>query len=217
MKMRLAAITSAGIAALLLVACDDGPQQPRRMQTVKLLPDTLPPPPPPKPEEKKPEPPKPEKQAEAPQPKPAEAPPQNDLRSDEAAGNGPGSGLVAGKVSEDYGGPRAASAPQLGGSGESGAAQRLAASQYASGTTRALNEFLQRDRDLRRADYRAQVHLWLAPSGALQKVELIGGTGDATLDRALREALSRFPGAGGAPPQQLQQPLRLQVTNRMLG
>jgi periplasmic protein TonB len=214
MKMPLRCIAVACVA--LLVGCDDAPP-PRKMQTVKLLPDQLPPPPPPKPEEKKPEPPKPEKQAQAQQPKPAEAPPQNELRSDEAAGTGPGNGLVAGAVTQDYAGQRAASAPQIGGGGDGGAAQRLAANQFASSATRALNEFLQRDRELRRADYRAQVHLWLAPSGALQRVELVSGTGDAELDRTLREALTRFPGAGSAPPQALEQPIRLQVTNRMLG
>lgn len=200
--------------ALWLAACSDEPPRERRMQTVKLLPDT-PPPPPPKPEERRPEPPKPDK----PQPQMPENRPdpvqQALLKSDEAAGDGPGSGLVAGAVTQEYTDQKIGQELRIGGGGEDAAA-RLAAESFASATTRALNEFLAREQALKRADFRAQVHLWLAPSGSVQRAELVGSTGDLDLDRALRDSLQRFPGTA-APPDSLRQPLRLRVTNRMLG
>lgn len=199
--------------ALLLAACSEGPPSPRKMQTVKLMPDAAPPPPP-KPEEKKPEPPKPEKQ-EAAAPK-QEAEPASALKSDEAAGDGPGNGLVAGSVSQEYSGEKPADKPLIGGAGGDATA-RLAATSFANTTTRTLNDFLARDRELKRAEFRAQVHLWLTDTGALERVELVGSTGDAGTDRVLREALLRFPGSAAPPPQALPQPLRIQVTNRMLG
>lgn len=199
-------------AAWVLVACSEGPPSPRKMQTVKLMPDAAPPPPP-KVEEKKPEPPKQDKQ-ETPAPKP-DAEPATALKSDEAAGDGPGNGLVSGNVTQDYSGEKAPEKPLVVGA-STDATARLAAASFASATARTLNEFLARERELKRAEYRAQVHLWLGPSGALERVELVNSSGDADTDRALREALLRFPGTA-TPPQQLPQPLRLQVTNRMLG
>ncbi len=201
--------------ALALAACSDEPPRERRMQTVKLLPDTPPPPPPKPPEEKRPEPPKPDQpQPQVPENRP-EPVQQALLKSDEAAGDGPGSGLVAGAVTQDYTDQRIGQELRIGGSGED-AASRLAAQSFASAATRALNEFLAREQALKRGDFRAQVHLWLAPSGSVQRAELVGSTGDEDLDRALRESLQRFPGTS-APPESLRQPLRLRVTNRMLG
>ena len=198
--------------ALLLSACSDEPQRERRMQTVKLLPDTPPPPPPKPPEEQRPEPPKQEK-LDTPDNKPE--PDQNLLKSDEAAGDGPGSGLVAGAVTRDYTEQPIAQEVRIAGSGDDAAA-RLAAQSFAVATTRALNDFLARDPALKVGDFRAQVHLWLARGGTVQRAELVGSTGDLDLDRALRDSLARFPGTA-SPPEALQQPLRLRVTTRMLG
>jgi protein TonB len=207
----------AAALALGLVACGDHQQPPKKMQTVKLLPDTPPPPPPPKPEEKKPEAPKDDKPLPQP-PKPAEAPVQAQaLKSDEAAGNGPGGGLVAGVVTQDYSNQQIGGA-SIGGSGSGdGAASLAVANAFASALTRSINDHLARDRDLRRSDYRARVLVWLTPQGSLQRVELAEGTGDVQTDQALREALGRFPGATLPPPERLPQPLRLLVTNRMIG
>ena len=210
-----AALLSCGLA--LLAGCDQRPAAPRKMQMVKLLPDTPPPPPPPsKPEDKKPEPKEERPQPQPPQNKPQDTPQPQALRSDEAAGDGPGGGLVAGAVSKDYNGERIG-ANTIGGSGGEDGSTRLAAASFANAATRALNEFLARDRELRRADYRVRVNLWLDPSGALQRIELVEGTGDAGTDQILRTALSRFPGPGAAPPERMPQPLRVLVTNRMIG
>jgi periplasmic protein TonB len=211
---------SAAIVALaltLVAGCGDEPPQQRRMQTVRLLPDTPPPPPPPPPKDKAPEPQKEAKpQPQTPDNKPPEPDQQAALKSDEAAGDGPGSGLTAGNVTKDYTDQKLGNQPQIGGSGFDAAA-RLAATSFANTTTRSLNEYLARDRTLKRSDYRVRVNLWLGPNGSVQRAELADSTGDPETDRALNEALRRFPGASTPLPQALQQPLRLQVTNRMLG
>jgi len=218
--MRLLAACSLACLSLALSACGDHTPPPKRMQTVKLLPDTPPPPPPPpKPEDRKPEPPKTDKpQPQMQQPKPLDAPQQPQaLRSDEAAGNGPGSGLVAGAVTDDYSNQRIGGATIGGGGSADAGAALAAANSFAQALTRALNDHLARDRALRRSDYKVRVLVWLSPQGALQRVELSEGSGDAQTDDALRTALGRFPGASLPPPDRLPQPLRLQVSNRMMG
>jgi protein TonB len=205
-------------ACLVLAACSDAPERPRKAQVVKLLPDTPPPPPPPpKPEDRPP--PKPD---DAPkpvdQPKPVDAPQQQALKSDEAAGDGPGNGLTAGNVSRDYTNQALSQSQVIGSAAPvENPALRMAASVYANAATRALNDYLARDREIKRLDYQVRVDLWLGPSGGLERAELLGSSGDAGIDEALREALTRFPGAGVAPPARLPQPLRLRITNRMMG
>lgn len=201
----------------LLDGCDKAPDRPKRAQMVKLLPDT-PPPPPPKLEEKKPEPPKEEKpQPQLTPPKPQDAPQPQALKTDEQPGTGDGSGLQAGEVNQDYVDQRIGGALIGGTSGQEVGGNRLAFSAFAGAVTRALNEFLARDRDLKRLDYRIHVNVWLQANGALQRAELVGSTGDPTTDDALRAALKRFPGVSQSTPEKLPQPIRLLISNRMIG
>lgn len=213
--LRLGAVLPAVVLALTgLTACGDEPQAPKRMQTVKLLPDTPPPPPPPpKPEDRPP--PKPEKQEQAPQPKPDAPVPQQALREEGPAGAGPGSGLQAGNVSQDYTDQKPTT--QAAAPGIDAGAQRIAAAAFATAATRALNAHLASERPLKRLEYQVRVDVWFSRSGTLERAELVGSTGDTQTDRALREALQRFPGASSAVPENLPQPIRLQVTNRMMG
>jgi protein TonB len=215
---RLRALAGAAALALLagaLAGCGEEPPKPKRMQTVKLLPDTPPPPPPPppRPEEKRPEP----KKDETPPPTPQQQPEQAQaLKTDEAAGTGPGSGLVAGAVTQDYTDQKIGSsaAPPV---AATVGVNRLAANAFAGNVTRALNDYLARERSLKERDYRVPVNLWLQADGRVQRVELAGSTGDGAVDDALRAALERFPGAGLPLPDRLPQPLRVQVSNRMIG
>jgi periplasmic protein TonB len=202
----------------MLAGCSDAPAPPRKMQTVKLLPDTPPPPPPPpKPEDKRPEPKredKPQPQVQQPKPEPQQ---QQALKTDEAAGTGPGNGLVAGAVTQDYTDQKVGQGVAVGSTAPADPGpNRMVATLFARQTTRALNEFLAREREVKRNDYQVRVDLWLTPSGSLQRADLVGSTGDTALDEALRLALTRFPGAG-TPPDKLPQPLRLLVSNRLLG
>lgn len=216
--MRAVTFATALLAAALgLVACSEQAPPPRKQQKIALLPSTPPPPPPPpKPEDKPP--PKPEDKPQ-PQdaPKPVETPQPAALKSDEAAGNGPGNGLTAGAVTQDYSDQKIGQGNSIGGAPADGGANRLAATAFGNATSRALNEFLVRDKDIKLREYQVRVQLWLTPSGTLQRAELVDSTGDAQTDAALRTALSRFPGTGTAPPAQLPQPMRVLVSNRMMG
>jgi periplasmic protein TonB len=211
------ALAAAALAAMLLSGCTGEPERPRRQQQLKLLPDQAPPPPPPPKQDEKP-PPKPEDKPQAEVPKPADAPPQPQaLKSDEAAGTGPGSGVTAGAVTQDYSNQKLGEGNVIGGGGTDNGAQRLAATAFGNATSRALNEFLLRDKGVKLRDYQVRVELYLSASGSLQRAELVDSTGDAQIDEALRTALSRFPGTGIAPPARLPQPLRVLVSNRLMG
>jgi protein TonB len=215
---RLPRLLLALLLAAAAAACDNAPPRPRGVQTVKLLPDTAPPPPP-KIEEKRPEP-KPEEkpQPQITPPKPVDAPAQPQaLKTDEQPGSGAGGGLVAGEVKQDYVDQKIGAATISGTIGREVGVDRLALNSFASATTRAINEFLARERELKRLDYRVNVNVWLRPGGALQRAELDGSTGDAETDAALRAALGRFPGVSQPLPDRLPQPIRLQVSNRMIG
>lgn len=209
---KLACALAAAALMLTLSGCGKEPGKKKEASTVKLLPAT-PPPPPPKPEEKKPE---PEKQADKPQqqlnqPKTEAAPQPQALKTDEAPGDGASNGLQSGSVTSDY-------KDQLLGQGNGDAApNRLAMTSYANAATRAINEYLQKDKDLKRRDYRVQVKLWLSPDGRPQRVEMLGSTGDEAADEAIKAALARFPGVSAAMPDKMPQPMRLQLSNRMIG
>ena len=205
------------LLACALVGCDNQPERPRKQQVVKLLPDTPPPPPPPpKPEDRPP--PKPEDKPQSQDaPKPAQDPLPQALKTDEAPGAGAGGGLTSGTVTQDYTDQKIGQGTTIGGTTTDSAATRLAATSYANAVTRALNEYLARDREIKRLDYKVQVDVWLSPSGTLQRAELLGSTGDAQTDEALRSALARYPGTGTPLPAKMPQPVRLQVSNRLLG
>jgi periplasmic protein TonB len=212
-----ASVIVVGVLALLLAACKDAPSRPKQAQSVKLLPDTPPPPPPPKPEEKRPEPKREDKpQQQTPQPKPQPTPQQQALKSDEAPGQGAGSGLTSGAVTQDYSAGATSGTGAQVGSTEVGS-NRLAANVYANAATRAINDYLNRDKELKQLDYRLQVYVWLQADGRLERAELVGSTGNTEVDAALRRALERFPGTRSPLPDRLPQPLRLQVSNRMMG
>lgn len=216
--MRCSTLAVAVLTALVLAGCGDQPDKPRKQQTLKLLPDTPPPPPPPpKPEDKPP--PKPEsKPQQQDTPKPADVPPQPQaLKTDEAPGAGPGGGLSSGPVTQDYNGQKIGQGAVIGGTPVDTGPNRLAANAFGNAASRALNEFLVRDKDVRLRDYKVRVQLWLTPTGGLQRAELIGSSGDAQTDEALRAALNRFPGTGNPPPANLPQPIRVLVSNRLLG
>jgi protein TonB len=190
----------------------DAPDMPRRqVSKIAILPDTPPPPPPPPKEEKKPEPPKEEpKQVMREEQVKQEVLKQENqqIKMEGAAGDAP-SAFGAGTVTQEYKGGTP-------GAGDAGGVDRLAFTSYANAMTRALNEHLAREKELKQHNYRVNVHIWLAADGSVRRVELIDSSGDPSLDDSLRAALKRFPGSGNRAPERMPQPLRVLVTNRLL-
>ena len=193
-----------GLAYLGYRAAHSKSQGPRQ-QVVKIavLPDTPPPPPPPK-EEKKPE----DKQDNKPQPqdkpKPLETPPApQQLKMDGPAGEGP-SPFAAGTVNNEYRG------------GEIGTGNGLQFALFTNQLQRHMQEALARDPDVKSEDYKVDVSVWLRPDGSFDRVRLDSSTGNAKLDASLRQALNQLPPVTGVPAN-LPQPVRLRITNRMMG
>lgn len=188
-------------------------QAPKR-QTVKIavLPDTPPPPPPP-PKEKPPE---PKEQDNKPQPqeqqKPQEAPPEaQQLKMDGPAGDGP-SAFAAGSVSSEYKGG------EIGGGTGAAAVDKMSSMSYGNAASRALNDYLNRDQSLRKAgDYKIAIKVWVQGDGGMERYELAGSTGNPDTDELIRTSLRQFRGFRSAPPPNMPQPIRLQLTNRMMG
>lgn len=198
-----------GFGLLVKKLLDAPPAAKRQVAKISILPDTPPPPPPPK-EEKKPPPPKDEPKQVVREVEKQDVPKQDQqIKMEGAAGDGP-SAFGAGAVTKDYAGGTP-------GSGDGGGVSRLVMNSYANAATRALNDHLSREKELKQQNYKVNVNMWLNADGTLQRAELAGTTGSPTVDSTMREALARFPGTGRSVPDKLPQPLRLLVSNRMLG
>jgi TonB family protein len=61
--------------------------------------------------------------------------------------------------------------------------------------------------------YKIAIEVWISPSGAVQRTELIGSTGDATRDAALGNALQGAT-VEAAPPAGMPQPLVMMIAPR---
>lgn len=181
----------------------------RQVTRITIIPDTPPPPPPPPPKEQpKPEPPKAEaKPMKVDQPKPVDAPkpePDQQLKMEGEAGDGP-SPFASGEVTQEYSG------------GDIGSGNGLQFRFYTNLMQRHIQGSLQQDQMLKGVDFRAVVRVWLDASGRLVRSELVGSTGDAETDRALRTAMAGLPNMGEPPPQNMPQPVKLRITNRVTG
>lgn len=179
-----------------------GPAKNKAPPKISLLPDRPPPPPPPpKPEEKRPEPPKSE-QKEVRVDQPREAPPQpaESLKMEGAAGDGPSAfqgGTVGNedlsRVGNDFGGN--------------------AYNAYAQTVRRRVEQSLSRVNGLRGFPYRVEVRLWITPSGAVSRSELVNSSGNPEIDALLRSSLKELPPLSEQPPAGMPQPLRLRLTS----
>jgi len=172
---------------------------------ISLIPTAPPPPPPPpKIEKKPPDPPKDQKEIKVEQPvQKAEAPaPSPELKMDGPAGDGP-SNFAAGRItSEDL--------SKVGvGTGKVGGVNPF--SNYASMLKGEMQRYLRKNKVLRLRQYRTEVRVWIGNDGSLKRAELIGGTGDADTDEAIREALKIAPAFTESPPANMPQPIRLRI------
>lgn len=200
---------SAGMVAWGLSSLQFDPPAPKRqVARIALLPDTPPPPPPPPKEVKKEE---PTPQAR-PQPRPDEAPkpqaPDNEpLKMEGAAGNGP-SAFAAGAVTSDYSGGPVATGPAA---SSAGVADRAAERLYANTVRQLLQGEIERRLAPEAGTLSVSFALWVNADGRIARWE--SDADQAPLKSALDASADalRLP----SPPTTLaQQPMRFRLTVR---
>lgn len=185
-------------------AVPDKGKKKRVIQEISLI--KPPPPPPPPPPKKIEEPPKQEvpQKVDVPKPdsqpdKPADpAPP-----GDKGIPDGPAGGMAT-----DL--PTGSGSGTIGGGG--GIGNRFA--WYGALVKERIQEAVARDKKLREADYRIMVNVWINASGTVTRAELLGSTGDAELDSALKVAMRNLPPLREGAPGDMPQPIKLRITAR---
>jgi protein TonB len=199
--LALIAMMGFGLKSLLGGAGTGHPKPPK----ISLLPNTPPPPPPPPKEEKKPEPPKVNKEVREQPPEQKLTPPPETVMSG-PKGDAP-SDFKAGEVTkEDYSGKLV--------TGEKGGGGRGVLNPfnvYASTIKNELQRMLSRRSELKRRQYRVEVHVWVGDDGSLKKYEMLGTTNDTDTDAAIRNALAGLPAFSEPPPPRMPQPVRLRI------
>ena len=200
----LTLLAVAVVAYFLKGLGESRPVSKKQVTKITVLPDTPPPPPPPPPKEQ----PRESREAKLEQPKPVELPQEaQQLKMEGPAGAG-ASPFAAGTVSRDYiGGP-------IGGGG-GGTGMQFAF--FSNALQRHIQDELARNRKIKLGDYRVTVNIWLAADGAVRRAELAGSTGSPETDRALRTALAELGPMRTSVPDNLPQPIKLRITNRMTG
>ena len=198
-----------------LISSPDAPK--RQMAKISILPDTPPPPPPPPKEEPKREPPKQERpQPQQEQPKPqVTPPPDQQIKMEGAAGDGP-SAFAAGSVNKEYsGGPvtsgGAASTPAPTG------ADRANERFYANTARQLLRDELERQLQPDASQLTATFAIWVDANGRIERTEL-QPSGDEARDGVMRSALDGTSRALKLPPPPpVAQPMRFRLTLRGQG
>lgn len=165
-----------------------------------------PPPPPPPPEpEKTPEPEKPEEVVQEPEPieplKPTEAPP------DSAAD--PVTMDAEGQAGNDSFGIQAGN-----GGGSAGVGAGGGNASYGRYLGYVLQQAIGRDEKARRMAFRLQADIWLSADGAIERVELVNGSGNAEADEAVLAALRAVGRIDERPPGSLTFPARVLIQGR---
>ncbi len=185
----------------------------RQVVQIALLKPPPPPPPPPPPQVKPPEP-EIKEEVKIPEPKPdepkeAEAPPPGEQLALDADGSGTGDGfgLAAKKGGRDI-------TESIGG-GTGG--NRAQFAWFVGQVQTFLQDQLQKNEKLRRADYRVVVRVWFTPEGKVERFDLVNGTGNGELDQDLKQAMEQLPRMKVAIPSDLPQPLKLRMTSRGAG
>lgn len=194
------------VSALIWTAIKEfaGQDQGRKKRVIHEISLVKPPPPPPPPPKVQ-EPPKPEIKDEIKEPDPSPEPEK------QAEAPPPDSGIPEGPVggmATDIGAGTGAGV--IGGGG--GGGNRFA--WYGALVKERIQETVDKNDKLRAADYRVLVNVWVDSNGIVTRAELTNSTGDATLDDALRVALSAVPRVGEGAPGDMPQPIKLRITAR---
>jgi protein TonB len=163
-------------------------------------------PPPPPPDVKPPPPPPPEEKVDLPEPQPTpiddsiEPPPGDQLGVDAAgAGGGDAFGLVGRPGGRD-----------LLSTGGSGGLYTL----YAGVIKNEILDSLENEPRARKGSYSVNVRLWVRRDGSVERAELVGSSGNAERDEAIRNALSRMSKISQPPPTDMPQPISLRIVSR---
>ncbi|HJY78350.1 MAG TPA: energy transducer TonB [Burkholderiales bacterium] len=191
------------------LAKDAGAPRKKQAQQISLVKPPLPPKPPPEPERPKEQvkqeikPPEPK-----PEPKPDDSPPPaQDLGLDaKGVAGGDNFGLVGRPGGRDITTIGAETGTGTGG-------KKVNSAFYASQLQAQVQEVLNQDERLRRAEYRALVNLWVNGQGKVTRVEVAGSTGDGDLDRRLREVLEEAKKLR-PPPEGIALPIRMELVAR---
>jgi len=190
--LALGMLVFVGVVAWAGLNLSKGPGGPHhQVAKIALLPDTPPPPPPPPPDK-----PKVEQKTEIKQQveRKVETPPEPEqLKMEGAAGEGP-SPFAAGEVKNEYIG------------GDIGNGARF--SSYVGRVAQLIQEQLAK-RNLRAANGR--LFLWIGADGGVQRYEIKGASGDT--ERQLREVMAGLTRVPEAPPQDMQMPMGLDVSD----
>jgi protein TonB len=184
-------LLAAGYGIASVVSGGEAPRK-RVMDTVAIK--ILPPPPPPKTEPPPPppkmvEPPKMQPPMDKPpdEPKPADAPPPGPLALDAKGGAGSDSFGLGGKPGgADYTG---------------GGGSRFG--HYGSVVGAQIKRWLAENEKLAGTKYRGTVKIWLTASGAISRVEILHGTGDAEVDGRIQQAIASMPAVSETPPSDM--------------
>jgi protein TonB len=203
-----AGVILVGFAAVIWFAVSSlsgtKPPEPPKVQQISIV---QPPPPPPPPPEMEETPPEPEEEVEVPEPEPEpvadtpesdEPPPGEDLGLDaEGVAGADGFGLRAKKGGRGL----------IGGAGDPQA-------WYAGVLSRELQRVLSNVEEVRSGRYAVVVRIWVAEDGSIRDSEIVRGSGNAGVDAAIERALGAGVRMSEAPPADLPQPIRLQITSR---
>lgn len=177
------------------------PKKPE-IQQISILQPPPPPPPPPEVEEPPPEP----EQVDVPEPEPE--PVAQDEPSDDPP---PGEDLALdadGVAGADGFGLRA----KKGGRGLIGGGDRNA--WYAGVLQRDLQGMLAGIDEIRKGRYAVVIRIWVSPDGTVKDSEIVRGSGNSAVDSALARALQGGMRISESPPEDLPQPIKLQITSR---
>ena len=185
-----------GVAMVVKSLMSSKPTQKNRVTKINILvPDAPPPPPPPPKEQPKEQP----KEIEQPKPQEVPQPPTESLKMEGAAGDSP-SAFAAGVVKNDFIG---------------GKPDMSVFAWYTSQISTRIEEALSTQKELAKAQYRLVVHVWVAADGRVERAELQGSSGDKTVDKFIRAALSELKSLPEAPPSTMPQPVKLRINSKV--
>lgn len=208
----LAIVLLGGVVSFLTSGVKGKKTVARKSEYVFVNPVPPPPPPPPPPKLEPPppreEPPQQDEMVEQepvpddeppPEDSPPEAPPSDDL-STGIAGNGPDMGLSGGN----------GNGGRIGGTGRKGGGSKYG--WYAAKVQSSIADALRRHPSTRNAKMVLQVRVWPDANGLITRAQLVGSSGNAAVDQAIKNQILTGLQLPQAPPAGMPVPIVLRIT-----